>query len=86
MEQKKMTEKTELEKLRILLPHWIEHSHSHQEEFQKWAKTAEQEGEATAASEIKKALEAMSTADTALTKALESLGGQLAGHHHHHHH
>lgn len=80
-----MTEKTELEKLRILLPHWIEHSHSHQEEFEKWADTAKQEGEMTAASEIKKALTAMADADAALKKALESLGGQMEGHHHHHH-
>jgi hypothetical protein len=81
-----MTKKTELEKLRILLPHWIEHSHSHQKEFEKWADTAEQEGETKAASEIKKALTAMADADTALKKALESLGGQVEGHHHHHHH
>ena len=81
-----MTEKTELEKLRILLPHWIEHSRSHQEEFEKWVDTADQEGETTAASEIKKALKAMADADAALKKALESLGGQVEGHHHHHHH
>ena len=81
-----MTEKTELEKLRILLPHWIEHSHSHQEEFGKWADTAEKEGKTTAASEIKKALKSMADADAALKKALESLGGQMEGHHHHHHH
>lgn len=79
-----MTKKTDLEKLRILLPHWLEHSHSHQEEFQKWAKIAEQEGEAAAASEIKKALEAMAAADTALKKSLKILGGQIEGHHHHH--
>ena len=81
-----MTEKTDLEKLRILLPHWIEHSHSHQKEFEQWADTAEQQGEKTAASEIKKALDAMASADTALKKALESLGGAVEGHHHHHHH
>ena len=80
-----MAEKTELEKLRILLPHWIEHSHSHQKEFEKWVETAEQEGEVTAAVEIKKALAALADADTALKKALESLGGDVEGHHHHHH-
>lgn len=80
-----MTEKTELEKLRILLPHWIEHSHSHQKEFEKWVETAEKQGEATAAAEIKKALVSLSEADTALKKALESLGGGVKGHHHHHH-
>ena len=81
-----MTEKTELEKLRILLPHWIEHSHSHQQEFERWADVAAQEGEKEAASEIKKALKALAEADAALHKALESLGGKTEGHHHHHHH
>ena len=80
-----MAEKTELEKLRILLPHWIEHSYSHQKEFEKWAETAQQEGEAAVAAEIKTALESLEKADNALKKALESLGGSVEGHHHHHH-
>jgi len=79
-----VSEKTDLEKLRILLPHWVEHSHSHQDEFKKWVEIARQEGQAEAAVEIDKALELMAQTDGALNKALELLGGKVAGHHHHH--
>lgn len=81
-----MTEKTELEKLRILLPHWIEHSHSHQHEFKKWAEVARKEGKEDVATLIAKAISAMSEADKALEQGLASLGGRLEGHGHHHHH
>ena len=81
-----MSEKTELEKLRILLPHWIEHSHSHQEEFKKWAAVARDEGKGDVADLIEKAITAMSEVDTILEKGLASLGGKVEGHHHHHHH
>ncbi len=81
-----MSEKTNLEKLRILLPHWVEHSHSHQDEFKKWVEIARQEGQAEAAAEIDKALALMAETDKALGKALELLGGKVGDHHHHHHH
>ncbi|MCB2182522.1 MAG: hypothetical protein KQH63_10880 [Desulfobulbaceae bacterium] len=83
-----MTDKkelSELEKLRVLIPHWIEHSHSHQHEFQKWVSVARSDGQEIAAEEIEKALQKLAEADTALKKALESLGGTVEGHHHHHH-
>ena len=35
---------SEVEKLRVLIPHWIEHNKEHAAEFRKWA---EQAGEAT---------------------------------------
>ena len=79
-----MSEKTNLEKLRILLPHWIEHSHSHQDEFKKWTGIVKDEGQAGAAAEIDKALALMVETDAALEKALELLGGKVEGHHHHH--
>lgn len=81
-----MTEKTELEKLRILLPHWIEHSHSHQHEFKKWAEVARSRGKEDVAASISKAISAMSEADRALEKGLASLGGKLEENAHHHHH
>lgn len=80
-----MTEKTELEKLRILLPHWIEHSHSHQHEFKKWAEIARDEGREDVAELIARAVSALSEADKALEQGLASLGGKLEGGHHHHH-
>ena len=38
-----MSEKTGIEKLRILLPHWIDHNNSHIEEFSKWKDVAADE-------------------------------------------
>ena len=49
-------ELSELEKLRVLIPHWIEHSHSHQHEFEKWGAVAKNEGQDEAAEAIDKAL------------------------------
>lgn len=80
-----MTEKSDLEKLRILLPHWVEHSHSHQQEFVKWLDIARQQGQEEAAAEIERALGFMSQTDDALNRALDLLGGKVEGHHHHHH-
>lgn len=81
----------QLEKLQVLLPHWIEHNQGHAEECRKWTALAVQ-GEA--ADEVRlhleAALAAMETAGTCLEKALEAAGGAKkdagSGHHHHHHH
>ncbi|MDR9501460.1 MAG: hypothetical protein RI601_06650 [Desulfurivibrionaceae bacterium] len=81
-----MGEKTNLEKLRILLPHWVEHSHSHQAEFNKWLEVARAEGQTEAAGEIHRALGLMAETEKALERALELLGGKAEGHHHGHHH
>ena len=80
-----MTEKTDIEKLRVLLPHWIEHSHSHQEEFANWAKLVRAAGKEDVADIIEKAIGAMKETDHLLNHALEKVGGALHGHHHHHH-
>ena len=40
-----MDQKTTMEKLQILLPHWIEHNHNHEAEFKKWADLARAEGQ-----------------------------------------
>lgn len=76
--------KTELDKLKILLPHWIEHNHSHESEFKKWAEIAGKEGENEVVALINKAVSCMSEADHALEKALEKLGGGQHGEHHQH--
>ncbi|MEW6517891.1 MAG: hypothetical protein AB1461_00620 [Thermodesulfobacteriota bacterium] len=75
----------ELEKLRVLIPHWVEHSHSHQHEFEKWAAVAKNEGQEVAAEAIEKAMQKLGKADKYLRKALEALGGELEGQHGHHH-
>ena len=78
-------ELSELEKLRVLIPHWIEHSHSHQHEFEKWGAVAKNEGQDEAAEAIDKAMQKLVKADKYLRKALEALGGAMEGHHGHHH-
>ena len=65
-----MTAITGLEKLRVLLPHWIEHNTEHAAEFRQWAERA---GEASA--DIQAAAEALEQANRALTAAQEKLGG-----------
>jgi type IV secretory pathway VirD2 relaxase len=71
----------EVEKLRVLIPHWIEHNAEHAEEFRRWAN---QVGEA--AKEVAIAADLMVQVNAALETALEKLGGALDYHNHHHHH
>ena len=79
-----MEEKTELEKLTIILSHWISHNQSHIKEMKKWQLVAENEAPQEVTLEIQRAVEYMESTDTALQKALDGLGGSQ-GHHHHHH-
>lgn len=71
----------ELDKLRVLIPHWIEHNEEHAHEFRHWA---EQAGMAEA--DILLAAERMHHVNEPLTEALEKLGGPLPVEHHHHSH
>ncbi len=68
----------ELEKLRVLIPNWIEHNEAHADEFERWSEKA---GEAL--EDILTAAKAMEDANEALKAALEKLGGPLEHHHHH---
>jgi hypothetical protein len=68
------------DKLRVLIPHWIEHNQEHAGEFQRWAEEA---GEA--AGDILDAASAMERVNDALRIALEVLGGPLPHDHLHHH-
>ncbi len=76
----------EIEKLRLLLPHWIEHNMGHEEDCLKWSEVARKSGLKTVAEHIDAAIAAMKQANDALGKALEEAGGKIDGHHHHHHH
>lgn len=68
-----MISKTELEKLYVLLPHWIEHNRSHSSEYKKWADFARKDGQEETASFIEKAIKCMDEADNALTLAMEKI-------------
>ena len=83
-----MTEKhySDLEKLQMLLAHWLQHNESHGAEYLKWAEVARQGGHTTTAECIEEAVEHLKKADESLGKALESVGGPSQEHHHHHHH
>jgi len=73
------------EKLRSLIPHWIDHNHEHAAEYLKWAEKAEQGSD-----NIKEAAKALDKVNWALIQALDELGGPIEydhpPHHHQHHH
>lgn len=62
-----------LDKLRVLLPHWIEHNQEHAASFQKWSTKAQELGQQETAQHIEEAVERMAACNDALTAALEAL-------------
>jgi len=78
------------EKLRVLLPHWIEHNLGHGEECRKWSAIAREEGREKIAEHIDAAVKAMIRVNELLEMALREAGGHEhggeCGHHHHHNH
>lgn len=60
----------EVEKLRVLIPHWIEHNLEHAAEFRRWAGQA-----GAAAADIEAAAEALLHVNQLLEAALEKLAG-----------
>ncbi|MEN8173422.1 MAG: hypothetical protein ABFS03_11155 [Chloroflexota bacterium] len=62
----------ETDKLRVLIPHWIEHNIEHADEFRDWAERA-----GDAAKDIREAADRIKLANQALFSALERLGGSL---------
>lgn len=74
-----MVETEEIKKLRVLLPHWIEHNSEHAGEFRKWAERA-----GPARDTLLEAADVVEQANAQLEEALEQLGGPLELHHHAH--
>ena len=81
-----MDAKTTMEKLQILLPHWIEHNNNHEAEFRKWAASARAEGAERLAGLLEQATASMATTDEILKKTLLEAGGAATAPHHHHPH
>ncbi len=82
-----MSEQNTIKKLRVLLPHWIEHNNNHVAEFRKWESEARTESGQEVALLLDKAISDMEEAGKSLSEALEKVGGPLeggGGHHHHH--
>jgi hypothetical protein len=77
-----------VEKLRVMLQHWIEHNKGHVEEFEKWREVMRQDGQTLLAGQLAGAIATMSSVNELLGKALHDAGGPKADdqHHHHHHH
>ena len=65
--------KSDLEKLRILLKHWIEHNKEHGEEFREWAEKARGIGEVAVHRDMLVAAQYMDEAGESLLKALEEI-------------
>jgi hypothetical protein len=62
-------------KLRVLLPHWIEHNDEHAAEFRNWAEKARVAGQEEVAEEIDLAAKQMGWVNEALRAALQQLDG-----------
>ena len=88
-----------VEKLRIMLQHWIDHNKGHVDEFDRWRATMTAEGRTALADHIHRTVELMASVNAELEKALKEAGGGHThheddhdhdhdhhGHHHHHHH
>ena len=65
---------TDEEKLRVLLPHWMEHNEEHAAEFRAWADRAGKAGD-----DILRAAHQLEAANEGLRAALRKLGGPLPG-------
>jgi hypothetical protein len=61
------------DKLRLLLPHWIEHNDEHAADFRNWAEKARAAGEQEVAEEIATAAKELGWVNEALGAALEKL-------------
>jgi acyl-CoA reductase-like NAD-dependent aldehyde dehydrogenase len=77
---------TDIEKLRALLPHWMEHNEEHAVEFAGWAEKASSAGQAEVAQMIRRAAEEMRQANDTLRTALKELGGPTPVEAHSHSH
>ncbi|MGQ9517623.1 MAG: hypothetical protein ACUVWB_08575 [Anaerolineae bacterium] len=64
----------DIDKLRILIPHWIEHNAEHAAEFERWARSG-----CPGCEHILEAIHHMEAANQALQAALEALGGSAEG-------
>ncbi|MGC8837595.1 MAG: hypothetical protein ACP5UM_04175 [Anaerolineae bacterium] len=68
----------DLAKLRLLLPHWMEHNEEHAASFREWAARAREHGQDAAAEAVAEAAKQMEAVNAALARALQALGGDPA--------
>ena len=77
---------SDIEKLRVLLPHWLEHNASHADDYRAWVERAQAAGADHVAEHLAAAVEKLAGVNCDLQGALEHLGGPdtLASHDHPH--
>ncbi len=80
-----------IEKIRVLLPHWITHNEEHTREFAHWLNILEEEGRKDLAEALSKCIDAANAITKGLQQILEMAGGPIESHthghiHHHGHH
>ena len=61
------------DKLRHLLPHWVEHNASHLESFRQWQRRAQEQGFTVVADALRETVDAAEQTDAALRRAVEAL-------------
>jgi len=66
----------DVDKLRILLPHWIEHNEGHSAGFRTWAHSAREAGLESVAAKIEAAAIQMEACNQVLSTALDDLKGR----------
>ena len=66
--------KTDMEKLQVLINHWIEHNEEHADEFRKWAERARAAGKGAVHDDILKAIGKLRDANENLRAALKKIG------------
>ncbi len=74
----------DLDKLRVMLPHWIEHNLGHGAEFSQWADKLTADTPEVAEL-LRRAVNSLQDAQSALEDALGKAGGPLEGKSHHGH-
>jgi GrpB-like predicted nucleotidyltransferase (UPF0157 family) len=70
-----MSVTTDLDKLNILLSHWVEHNRKHSEEFFEWVKRVEELAPKDVVLHLRSAGEEMEKVTDHLREALRHLGG-----------
>ncbi len=78
----------DVEKLRLLLPHWIAHNIEHANDFRAWIERMRTSGRNHVAEHLDAAVEKLESANRELEGALEHLGAayDAADHRNMHHH
>jgi hypothetical protein len=66
---------TDIDKLRVLLPHWIAHNTEHASEFRTWIERVRGIGQTHVVEHLEAAIQNMDAANRDLQAALEYLGG-----------